>query len=271
MRLGWFVLASAVASAFACAQIAGLDDPGDFVAPPDAASAVGPSPDANGVVGVEGGVTIDASPDVQTDAGACANAIFCEDFDTDASVAQWARQDGGTGVLSLVGDPVRSPPRALRAANTGTGNAQLARIVPITNAMTCEMSVRVAAWTGEAYFFELGLDPSDKGGFSYWWIDIGKQAGQALLLEYSYDGNNTTNSTAYWDAPPANTWVRVTVELRLRGGPPSVRVLFDGKETTLRNIVVPASTTYRLAIGVGTDKNGTADEVVIDDVVCRAL
>lgn len=270
MRYRRLIVVSAVALVAACAQIVGLDDPDELAgAALDASTAAetATATDGGGVVEAGGGgadVAVDAAPD-----GSCANAIFCEDFDTDASVATWKRQDSGTGTVTLVGSPVRSPPRAMRAANTGTGNAQLARIVPITNKMTCEMSVRVAAWTGEGYFFELGLDPANKGGFSYWWIDIGKQAGQGLLLEYSYDGTNSTNTTAYWDAPPANTWVRVTIEVRLRGGAPAVRVLFDGKETTVRNIVVPASTTYLLAIGLGTDKNATADEIVIDDVVCR--
>jgi hypothetical protein len=270
VRLRRFALASVTALACACAQIAGLGDPTELAGAAIDATTGG---DTSSPVVDAGGVPdspADAALDVTAD-GACANAIFCEDFDDDAGIAEWTRQDSGSGNVQLVTNPVASPPRAMRAVNSGTGEAQLARIVPIGDGISCEMSVRVSSWSGEGYFFELGLDPVNKGGFDWWWIDVGKAGGEALLLEYSWNGSSDTNSSATWTAPLDNTWVRVRVDVRLRNGAPGVRVLFDGVEKAQRNLVVPSSTTYLLASGIGLDKSSTADDFVIDDVICRAL
>jgi hypothetical protein len=264
------VLASTLGLSVACASIAGLEEPAD-VPPglPEAATvtdAPPPAPDGGGGAIAETG-TPDAAPD-----GPCPNAIFCESFDDDAGVPAWTKTDSGTAVWSLVENPVVSPPRALRVTNAGTGEAVLSRVVPLDNGITCEMSVRFTAWTGEGYFFELALDPANKAGFDYWYIQLGKQASDAIYFSWSQEQSQYQEDFASWSPPASNTWVRVAVDVRLRGGTTGVVVRFDGKEVVSRSAPpVPSSKTYLLSVGLSMDKSSTADDVFIDDVICRAL
>jgi hypothetical protein len=267
-----FLFAPAIVMAAACAQIAGLDDPGDVPAAAPTATANttdAPSADdrsANATDGSDSGTPDVANP------GPCPNAIFCESFDDDAGLPAWTKTETGSGVSSLVTNPFVSAPRSLRATNAGTGTAQLSRIVPVDIGITCEMSVRLTAWSGEGYYFELSLDPANKGGYDDWHILLGKKNGEANYYAWTNAQSQFQDDYAGFNPPATNTWLRVAIDARLRGGTTGIVVRVDGAEVASRSAPqMPTSKTFLLSIGLGTDQSSTADDVYVDDVICKAL